>query len=275
MMSAHSYSVSAVIRQLRWQYVNKRPSHIQLFFQLALPMRKNTFVFLLLNCLDKHKLIDLPGRFRLVQTWRGLSVFTMSHYYSPGAPKPMDVIRCPLTSMCSNSGDFTTHGPSHALTWWKRHLELTSADMLLQNISRCACLPLCKLLSVMVVFLRCRVTGYISGKSAADKRKCLLDKITRHTIGGSHCTSVQVSIDKSLKILLIQLKKKLQFIFWDPKIIQKSPETEATWRDSNSSTEHTIIPNLIIYNALLKTIDHLCCVPIFLLTYCLAFQKRI
>lgn len=46
-------------------------------------------------------------------------------------------------------------------------------------------------------------------------------------------------------------------MFWDPKKIQKSPETEATWRDSNSSTEHTIIPNLTIYNALLKTIEHL------------------
>lgn len=40
-----------------------------------------------------------------------------SHHYSPGAPKPMDVIRCPLTSMWCNSGDFTIHALSHTLTW--------------------------------------------------------------------------------------------------------------------------------------------------------------
>lgn len=47
--------------QLLWQSVNKRPSHIQYncFFRLAVPLRKNIFVFLLLNCQGGKK----AGRF--------------------------------------------------------------------------------------------------------------------------------------------------------------------------------------------------------------------
>ena len=80
-----------IIRQLRWQHVNKWPSHIQLFFQLVVPLRKNTFVFLLLNCEEKHKLIDLPGRFRLVGT---------RMCPSSQCEKPLLLTRSPQTHGC-------------------------------------------------------------------------------------------------------------------------------------------------------------------------------
>ena len=66
------------------------------------------------------------------------------------------------------------------------------------------------------VFLRRRVNGCISGKSAVDKHQSLLDQITAGTMRGSHCTSVQVSIAEPLRrikkqqknLLVIEVKKK-------------------------------------------------------------------
>lgn len=110
-------------------------------------------------------------------------VFTLrSRHYSPGAPKPMDVIRCPLTSMRSKSGDLTTHAPSLGLTWWKSHLELT-ADMQQPMFS--------SLWTIRHVLGA--VIGFMSGKSAADKDRRLIYKSTLGAIRGSHCTFVQVS----------------------------------------------------------------------------------
>lgn len=93
----------------------------------------------------------MSGCFGLAQTW-GVSVVSLRcPHYSPGAPKPMDVIRCPLTSMYSKSGDFTTHAPSHAFTWRRKqkHFKLTAAHIHPQITPRLTCFPLSNLLSAM------------------------------------------------------------------------------------------------------------------------------
>lgn len=95
----------------------------------------------------------MSGCLGLVPTWRVSVVSLRCPHYSPGAPKPMDVIRCPLTSMYSKSGDFTTHAPSHALTWQRKqkHFKLTTAHTQPQITPRLTFpfFPLSNLLSAM------------------------------------------------------------------------------------------------------------------------------
>lgn len=105
-------------------------------FSAGPSLEKNTFAFLLLNCRKKNKLIGLTDCFRLAWPWKCVSWLVRSRCDSPGAPKPMDVIRCPLTSMWCNSGDFTTHTPKHVLTWWKRNWGLSAAEVHKQTVFR-------------------------------------------------------------------------------------------------------------------------------------------
>lgn len=95
------------------------------------------------------------------------------NHYSPGAPKPMDVITCPLTSMWCNSGDFTIHTPRHALTWWKES-EIKPQLRCNSSAHLSIFLPPLTLRYQPCVVLRCRVSGCISGKSAVDKHGSLL-----------------------------------------------------------------------------------------------------
>lgn len=63
-----------IMWQLRWQYGNKRPSHTQTVFSAGCSHEKKHFCFPSVELFEKkHKLIDLPGHFRLVQTWGCLS----------------------------------------------------------------------------------------------------------------------------------------------------------------------------------------------------------
>lgn len=63
---------------------------------------------------------------------------------------------------------------------------------------------------------------------------CLLDNITRGTIRGSQCTTVQVSIDKSLTKLQIQLKKD------DEYHLQRWMQCEGTVRASLNTLQYQI-----------------------------------
>lgn len=140
--------LSAVIRLSDSTWTKGLHTHTTVF-SAGCSQEKKHFCFPSVELFEKKQADRFARPFQPCPDMR-VSVFPLrSHHYSPGAPKPMDVIRCPLTSMCSNSGDLTTHAPSHTLTWWKRHSELTAADVQQQNISRFTCFPLSNLLSAM------------------------------------------------------------------------------------------------------------------------------
>lgn len=87
------------------------------FPSVELSGKKNTSwqICQIISGLSRHESVAL----HTVRRW----------YYSPGDPKPMDVIRCPLTSMWCNPGDLKTRVPSYALTCWKRTWSLTVAEL--------------------------------------------------------------------------------------------------------------------------------------------------